>query len=80
MSMIMHCWERVWGGLYLEGCHLIEGFLHYEFVHVELIHAWRGLFSEFHGSTLIQCKNVIILSYLVRGSLISGSYLKGKQA
>ena len=69
--------EGVWGGLYLEGCHLTEGFLHYEFV--ELIHAWRGLFSEFHGSTLIQYKNVIVLLYLVRDSLISGSYLKGKQ-
>ena len=37
---------------------LTEGLLRYEFGGA---YTWRGLFSEFNSSTLIQYKNVILL-------------------
>ena len=74
MSMLMLCGG---GGVasILKG-DLTEGLLRYEF---GWAYTWRGLFSEFDSSTLIQYKNVILL-YLYSQRLFDLWYLKGTQA
>ena len=64
----------VGGGLYFKG-RFNRGFAA---LSVCGAYTWRGMFSEFDSSTLIQYKNVILLLYLyilylIRDSLICGT-------